>query len=45
MAQLLEPAFQCAVPAVPELLAQVAAQVHSAFPLGSEVPPEVGSSC
>lgn len=39
---LVEPAFGCAAPAVPELLAQVLAKLYAAFPPGTELPPEVG---
>ena len=41
---LLEPAFGCAAPAVPELLAQVLAKLYAAFPPGTEQPPEVGDT-
>lgn len=41
---LLEPAFGCAAPAVPELLAQVLAKLYAAFPPGTELPPEVGDA-
>ena len=42
VAMLLEPAFQCVAPAVPELLARVLAQVYSAFPVGTpDLPKEV----
>lgn len=38
---LLEPAFGCAQPAAPELLAKVLAQLYSAFPPGTDLPREV----
>lgn len=38
---LVEPAFGCAAPAVPELLAQVLAKLYAAFLPGTELPPEV----
>ena len=41
---LVEPAFGCAAPAVPELLAQVLAKLYAAFPPGTELPQEVGPS-
>jgi hypothetical protein len=40
---LVEPAFGCAAPAVPELLAQVLAKLYAAFPPGTELPQEVRS--
>ena len=38
---LLEPAFGCAAPTVPELLAKVLARLYTAFPPGSDLPQEV----
>lgn len=44
MAMLLEPAFGCAAPTVPELLAQVLAQLYAAFPPSADLPAEVSET-
>lgn len=41
VAMLLEPAFGCAASAVPDLLAQVLAQLYAAFPPAADLPAEV----